>query len=51
MADAIDRLKVLIDSSTPIVVMETVEEMRAVRMVRIACSNLPVVASLPLKAP
>ena len=40
MADAIDRLKVLIDSSTPIVVMETVEEMRAVRMVRIACSNL-----------
>lgn len=40
MADVLDRLKVLIDSSTPIVVMETVEEMRAVRMVRIACSNL-----------
>src|SRR5207248_9203100 len=40
MADAIERLKVLIDSSTPIVVMETVEEMRAVRMVRIACSSL-----------
>ena len=40
MADALERLKVLIDSSTPIVVMETVEEMRAVRMVRIACSSL-----------
>ena len=40
MAEAIERLKVLIDSSTPIVVMETVEEMRAVRMVRVACSNL-----------
>src|SRR5437016_5720818 len=40
MADAIERLKVLIDSSTPIVVMETIEEMRAVRMVRIACSSL-----------
>ena len=40
MADAIERLKVLIDSSTPIVVMETVEEMRAVRVVRIACSSL-----------
>src|SRR5205085_1525208 len=40
MADAIERLKVWIDSSTPIVVMETIEEMRAVRMVRIACSSL-----------
>jgi SpoVK/Ycf46/Vps4 family AAA+-type ATPase len=40
MADTIERLKVLIDSSTPIVVMETLEEMRAVRMVRIACSSL-----------
>jgi SpoVK/Ycf46/Vps4 family AAA+-type ATPase len=40
MADGLERLKVLIDSSTPIVVMETVEEMRAVRMVRIACSSL-----------
>ena len=38
MADALERLKVLIDSSTPIVVMETIEEVRAVRMVRIACS-------------
>jgi hypothetical protein len=35
-----DRLKILIDSSTPIVVMETVEEVRAVRAVRLACSAL-----------
>ena len=40
MADALERLKILIDSSTPIVVLETVEEMRAVRMVRTACSAL-----------
>jgi len=40
MADALDRLKVLLNSSTPIVVMETVEEMRAVRLVRVACSSL-----------
>ena len=39
-----DRLKVLIDSSTPIVVMETVEETRAVRMVRAACSALNLAA-------
>jgi SpoVK/Ycf46/Vps4 family AAA+-type ATPase len=38
--DALQRLKVLIDSSTPIIVMETVEEVRAVRMVRAACSAL-----------
>jgi SpoVK/Ycf46/Vps4 family AAA+-type ATPase len=38
--DALARLKVLIDSSTPIIVMETVEEVRAVRMVRAACSAL-----------
>src|SRR5260370_202871 len=36
----IDRLKVLINSSTPIVVMETVEEVRAVSLVRTACSQL-----------
>jgi len=36
----LDRLKILINSSTPIVVMETVEEVRAVRMVRLACSDL-----------
>jgi SpoVK/Ycf46/Vps4 family AAA+-type ATPase len=38
--DALQRLKVLIDSSTPIIVMETVEEVRAVRMVRAACTAL-----------
>src|SRR5262252_4297556 len=38
--DALERLKVLINSSTPIIVMETVEEVRAVRMVRAACSDL-----------
>ncbi len=36
----IDRLKVLINSSTPIVIMETVEEMRAMVLVREACSEL-----------
>jgi len=36
----IDRLKVLLNSSTPIVVIETVEEMRAVSLVRMACSEL-----------
>jgi ATP-dependent 26S proteasome regulatory subunit len=36
----IERLKVLLNSSTPIVVMETVEEMRAVSLVRTACSEL-----------
>lgn len=40
MSDRLDRLKVLISSSTPIVVMETAEEMRAVNMVRAACSEL-----------
>lgn len=36
----LERLKILIDSSTPIVVIETVEEMRAVAMVHQACSDL-----------
>src|SRR3984885_3766017 len=40
MTDTLDRLKVLINSSTPIVVMETSEEMRAVNMVRAACTAL-----------
>src|ERR1700690_227608 len=40
MTDGLDRLKVLINSSTPIVVMETSEEMRAVSLVRAACSQL-----------
>lgn len=44
MADVLERLKILIDSSTPIVVMETVEEMRAVRLVREASSTLRLAA-------
>jgi ATP-dependent 26S proteasome regulatory subunit len=40
MTDGLDRLKVLINSSTPIVVMETSEEMRAVNTVRQACTDL-----------
>ena len=40
LADALGTLKVLIDSSAPIVVMETVEEVRAVRLVRVACAAL-----------
>lgn len=40
MPDVAERLKILIDSSTPIVVMETAEEMRAVRLVREAASPL-----------
>lgn len=44
MDKVLDRLKVLIDSSTPIVVIETVEESRAVRLVRFACSALNLAA-------
>ena len=40
MSDGLERLKVLINSSTPIVVMETAEEVHAVTMVRAACSQL-----------
>jgi SpoVK/Ycf46/Vps4 family AAA+-type ATPase len=40
LTDALGTLKVLIDSSAPIVVMETVEEVRAVRLVRMACAAL-----------
>ncbi len=40
MPSPMDRLKILINSSTPIVVMETVEEMRALGLVRGACSDL-----------
>jgi SpoVK/Ycf46/Vps4 family AAA+-type ATPase len=40
MADVLERLKILIDSSTPIIVMETVEESRAVQLVREASSPL-----------
>src|ERR1700686_505118 len=35
-----DRLKILINSSTPIVVMETVEEVRALTLIRVACADL-----------
>jgi SpoVK/Ycf46/Vps4 family AAA+-type ATPase len=44
MDNVLERLKVLLDSSTPIVVMETVEEVRAVRLVRAACSALNLAA-------
>src|SRR6202165_3976130 len=44
LASPLDRLKVLINSSTPIVVMETVEEVCAMSLVRTACSEL----SLPV---
>lgn len=40
MDDVRDRLKILIDSSTPIVVIETAEEVRAVRLVREAAAPL-----------
>jgi SpoVK/Ycf46/Vps4 family AAA+-type ATPase len=40
MPDVLERLKVLIDSSTPIVILETVEETRAVRLVHAAASAL-----------
>ena len=40
MADVLERLKILIDSSTPIIVIETVEEVRAVQLVREASSPL-----------
>ena len=38
--EALERLKILINSSTPIVVIETVEEVRAVNLVRHACTEL-----------
>jgi len=40
MSDGLDRLKVLINSSTPIVVMETSEEVHAINIVRAACAEL-----------
>ncbi len=42
--DPLARLKVLLESSTPIVVIETVEEVRAVRLVRAACAALNIAA-------
>jgi ATP-dependent 26S proteasome regulatory subunit len=44
MPDALSRLKILLDSNTPIVVVETVEEMHAVRLVRAACTSLNLAA-------
>jgi ATP-dependent 26S proteasome regulatory subunit len=44
MVDALSHLKILIDSSTPIVVVETVEEVHAVRLVRAACASLNLAA-------
>jgi hypothetical protein len=38
--EVLERLKVLINSSTPIVVIETIEEVRAVNLVRHACAEL-----------
>lgn len=40
MSDPLGRLKVLINSNTPIVVIETVEETRAVRLIREAADEL-----------
>jgi hypothetical protein len=40
VAATLDRLKILINSSTPMVVIETVEERRAISLVRSACSDL-----------
>ncbi len=40
MPDVLERLKTLLNSSTPIVVLETVEEIRAVRLVHAAASPL-----------
>jgi hypothetical protein len=42
--DPLARLKVLLDSSTPIVAIETIEEVRAVRLVRAACAALNIAA-------
>jgi ATP-dependent 26S proteasome regulatory subunit len=40
MVDTLARLKILISSSTPVVVIETVEEPRAVRLIRSAAEEL-----------
>lgn len=40
MPDILERLKVLLESSTPILILETVEETRAVRLVHTAASPL-----------
>ena len=43
-ADPLTRLKVLLESSTPIVAIETIEEVRAVRLVRAACAAVNIAA-------
>jgi hypothetical protein len=40
MPDVLEQLRVLMDSSTPIIILETVEETRAVRLVHAAASPL-----------
>jgi hypothetical protein len=40
MVDPLARLKILINSSTPVVVIETVEETRAVRLIRSAADEI-----------
>src|ERR1700688_1432289 len=42
--DPLARLKVLLDASTPIVAIESVEEVRAVRLVRASCVALNLAA-------
>jgi SpoVK/Ycf46/Vps4 family AAA+-type ATPase len=44
MKTTLERLKILINSHTPVVVVETVEEGRALALIRLACSEL----NLPL---
>lgn len=43
-ADPLARMKVLLESSTPIVAIETIEEVRAVRLVRAACAAVNIAA-------
>src|SRR5215467_11438206 len=40
MTNPPERLKILLNSSTPIVILETVEELRVIRMVRFVCAEL-----------
>jgi AAA+ superfamily predicted ATPase len=42
--DPLARLKILLESSTPIVAIESVEEVRAVRLIRAACAALNLAA-------
>ena len=40
MTNPPERLKILLNSSTPIVILETVEELRVIRIVRFVCAEL-----------